>query len=71
MVITLSSIVYRKAARNFNPAMAKAAKVAIVEVEELVDTGSLDSDAIHLPGIYIDRIIVGKKYEKKVEVKIL
>lgn len=48
--------------------MAKAAKVAIVEVEELVETGDLDPDAIHLPGIFIDRIVVGDKYEKKVEV---
>ena len=58
----------RKTARNFNPVMCKAAKVTIVEVEELVDTGALDPDFIHIPGIYVDRIVLGEKYEKRIEV---
>lgn len=48
--------------------MCKAARVTIVEVEELVDAGTLDPDFIHVPGIYVDRIIVGQKYEKRIEV---
>lgn len=59
----------RKSARNFNPVMCKAAKTTIVEVEELVDTGALDPDFIHVPGIYVDRIILGEKYEKRIEVR--
>lgn len=61
------NVVFRKTARNFNQAMGKAAKVTIVEVEEIVPIGSLDPDSIHLPGIYVDRIIHGKKYEKRIE----
>lgn len=48
--------------------MAKAAKVTIVEVEEIVELGDLDPDEIHLPGIYVDKIIKGEKYEKRIEV---
>jgi len=51
------NLVFRKTARNFNPMMATAGKVTVVEVEEIVPTGSLDPDAIHTPGIYIDRIV--------------
>jgi 3-oxoacid CoA-transferase subunit A len=51
------NLVFRKAARNFNPVCAMAGKVAIVEVEHLVEPGDLDPDAIHLPGVYIDRVV--------------
>ncbi len=61
------NLVYRKTARNFNPMMATAGKLTIVEVEELVEPGGLDPDCIHTPGIYVDRIIVGHDYEKKIE----
>jgi len=61
------NLVYRKTARNFNPVMATAAKVTIVEVEEIVEAGVLDPDQIHTPGIYVDRIIQGAHYEKPIE----
>lgn len=61
------NLVYRKTARNFNPMMATAGKKTIVEVEELVEIGELDPDHIHTPGIYVDRIVVGTNYEKRVE----
>ena len=61
------NLVFRKAARNFNPPMAKAGKICVVEVEQLVKTGELDPDHIHLPGIYVDRIFEGKYTEKKIE----
>ena len=51
------NLVFRKTARNFNPMMATAGKVCVVEVEEIVPTGSLDPDCIHTPGIYVDRIV--------------
>lgn len=61
------NLVYRKTARNFNPMMATAGKVTIVEVEELVGPGELDPDHIHTPGIYVQRMIVGTDYEKRIE----
>ena len=61
------NLVYRKTARNFNPVMATAGKVTIVEVEEIVEAGSLGADAIHTPGIYVDRIIKGAHYERRIE----
>lgn len=61
------NVVYSKTARNFNPVMACAAKVTICEVEEIVETGSLDPDHIHAPGVYIDRLIKGDNYEKRIE----
>jgi 3-oxoacid CoA-transferase subunit A len=61
------NLIYRKTARNFNPMMATAAKVTIAEVEELVDTGTLDPDAIVTPGIYVQRIFKGHSYEKRIE----
>ncbi|XP_050596958.1 succinyl-CoA:3-ketoacid coenzyme A transferase 1, mitochondrial [Bombus affinis] len=61
------NLVFRKAARNFNPVMCKAAKIAIAEVEEIVETGQLDPDHVHLPGIFVDRIVKGPSYEKRVE----
>lgn len=61
------NLVYRKTARNFNPMMATAARVTIAEVEELVEPGELDPDAIVTPGVYVDRIIQGAPYEKRIE----
>lgn len=58
---------FRGSARNFNPVMAKAAKCTIAEVEEIVPVGSLDPDQIHLPGVYVHRLIKGEKYEKRIE----
>jgi len=61
------NVIFRYTANNFNQACAKAGKVTIVEVEEIVDTGQLDPHQIHLPGIYVDRIIKGESYEKPIE----
>ncbi|WP_439491406.1 CoA transferase subunit A [Blastomonas fulva] len=61
------NLVYRKTARNFNPVMATAGRITIAEVEELVEPGSLDPDCIHTPGIYVQRLIVGTDYEKRIE----
>ena len=61
------NLIYRKTARNFNPMMATAGKATVVEVEELVEIGALDKDAIHTPGIYVDRILKGAKFEKRIE----
>jgi len=61
------NLVYRKTARNFNPMMATAAKVTIAEVEELVEVGELDGDAVHTPSIYVKRVIKGEVYEKRIE----
>ena len=59
--------VFRKTARNFNAPAATCGKVCVVEVEELVPVGTLDPDQIHLPGIYVQRLIVGAPYDKKIE----
>jgi 3-oxoacid CoA-transferase subunit A len=61
------NLVYRKTARNFNPMMATAGKVTVAEVEELVPIGTLDPDCIHTPGIFVQRIIQGESYEKRIE----
>ena len=61
------NLIYRKTARNFNPNMATAAKVTIAEVEELVPNGTLDPDQIHTPGIFVNRILEGKDYSKRIE----
>ncbi|HKX39707.1 MAG TPA: CoA transferase subunit A [Burkholderiaceae bacterium] len=61
------NLVFRLTARNFNPAVAMAGKTTIVEVEEIVPTGSLDPDAIHLPGIYVQRIVLNAHPEKRIE----
>jgi 3-oxoacid CoA-transferase subunit A len=61
------NLVFRKTARNFNPACAMAGKVCVAEVEELVEVGTLDPDHIHLPGIYVDRIVVNPTPEKRIE----
>jgi 3-oxoacid CoA-transferase subunit A len=58
---------FRKTSRNFNPMMATAGKVTVVEVEELVEAGSFDPDTIHTPGIYVQRLFVGTNYEKRIE----
>jgi 3-oxoacid CoA-transferase subunit A len=61
------NVVYRKTARNFNPVMATAGKVTVVEVEELVPVGTFDPDQIHTPGIYVDRVFQGSNYDKRIE----
>jgi 3-oxoacid CoA-transferase subunit A len=61
------NLVYRLTARNFNPMMATAAKVTVAEVEELVPTGKLDGDSIHTPGIFVQRILQGPSFEKRIE----
>lgn len=61
------NLMFRKTARNFNQPMATAAKICVAEVEEVVPVGSLDPDCIHLPGVYVKRLIVGSPYEKKIE----
>ena len=63
----LGNLVYRRTARNFNPVMATAGRVTIAEVEELVEPGVLDPDAIVTPGVYVKHVIVGPRYEKRVE----
>lgn len=64
---TAGNVVFRKTARNFNVPAATAGKVCVAEVEEIVPAGSLGSDAIHLPGIYVQRLINGSPYDKKIE----
>ena len=64
---TSGNLVYRKTARNFNPVMATAAKITIAEVEEIVPVGSLDPDAIHTPGVYVDRLFQGRDYKRTIE----
>ena len=61
------NLIYRKTARNFNPMMATAGKISVAEVETLVETGSLDPDQIHTPGIYIQNLCEGAVYEKRIE----
>ena len=61
------NLVFRRTARNFNPAAIMAGKVSVVEVEEIVPTGSLDPDAVHLPGIYVHRIVLNAHPEKRIE----
>jgi 3-oxoacid CoA-transferase subunit A len=64
---TAGNLVFRKTARNFNPACAMAGKTCVVEVEELVEVGAIDPDHVHLPGIYVDRIVVNAAPEKRIE----
>jgi 3-oxoacid CoA-transferase subunit A len=64
---TEGNLIYRRTARNFNPMMATAGRVVIAEVEELVQTGTLDPDQIHTPGIFVQRIIRGPHYAKQIE----
>ncbi|WP_077038081.1 CoA transferase subunit A [Pelomonas sp. KK5] len=65
------NLVFRRTARNFNPAAAMAGKVTIVEVEELVETGDIDPDDVHLAGIYVHRIVVNATPEKRIEKRTL
>ena len=64
---SMGNLVYRKTTRNFNPMMATAARITIAEVEEIVPVGSLDPDSIHTPGIFVQRILKGANYEKRIE----
>lgn len=61
------NLIYRKTARNFNPVIATAGKTTVAEVEELYEVGELDPDSIHTPGIFVNRIIKGENYEKRIE----
>jgi 3-oxoacid CoA-transferase subunit A len=61
------NLIFKGTARNFNPCMCGAAKITVAEVEELVPAGSLDPNQIHIPGIFVQRIFQGKKYEKRIE----
>jgi 3-oxoacid CoA-transferase len=65
------NLVYRKTSRNFNPMIATCGAVTVAEVEELVEVGELDPDQVHTPGIYVDRIVHGKKFEKRIEFRTL
>jgi len=64
---TTGNVVFRKTARNFNVPAATCGRVCVVEVEEIVEPGALDADAIHLPGVYVQRIVLGAPYDKKIE----
>ena len=64
---TAGNLIFKGTARNFNPLMAMAGKITVAEVEELVPAGELDPNQIHTPGIFIQRILQGKKYEKRIE----
>jgi 3-oxoacid CoA-transferase subunit A len=65
------NLVFRRTARNFNPAAAMAGKITVVEVEEIVETGTFDPDAVHLPGIYVHRIVLNATPEKRIEKRTL
>ena len=64
---TMGNLIYKGTARNFNPMMAMAGKITIVEVEQLVPVGTLNPNEIHTPSIYVDRIFEGKNYQKRIE----
>ena len=64
---TAGNLIFKGSARNFNPCMAGAAKITIAEVEELVEAGTLDPNQIHIPGIFVQRIFQGEKFEKRIE----
>lgn len=64
---TFGNLVFRKTSRNFNPIAATAGKITIAEVEEIVEAGELDPDEIHTPGIYVQRVLLGTNYEKRME----
>ena len=65
------NLLFRRTARNFNPAVAMAGKLTIVEVEEIVPTGTFDPDEVHLPGIYVHRLVLNKNPEKRIEKRTL
>ena len=64
---TAGNLIFKGTARNFNPSMCGAAKITIAEVEELVEAGALDPNQVHIPGILVNRIFQGEKYEKRIE----
>ncbi|PTI40659.1 succinyl-CoA--3-ketoacid-CoA transferase [Staphylococcus succinus] len=64
---TFGNLVFDKTARNFNPLCAMAAKITVVEVEELVELGDIDPDEVHMSGVYVDYIYLGEKFEKRIE----
>ena len=64
---TEGNLVYRKTARNFNPLVAMAGRITVAEVEELVPAGQLDPDAIHTPGIFVQRVVVCRENAKRIE----
>lgn len=64
---TSGNLIFRKTARNFNPLMAMAGRVTVAEVEELVEVGELDADNIHTPGIFVQRLFKGDRFEKRIE----
>jgi 3-oxoacid CoA-transferase A subunit len=66
----LGNLVFRKTARNFNPMAATCGKICIAEVEEIVEVGALDPDAIHTPGIFVHRLVLGQGYEKRIEKRV-
>lgn len=68
---TAGNLRYRKTARNFNPLAAAAGRLTIVEAERIVETGELDPDEIHTPGIYVQRVVQGEAYEKRIERRIV
>lgn len=63
----MGNLIYRKTARNFNPMMATAARITIAEIEQLVEPGEIDPNQVMTPGIYVQRVIVGEKHEKRIE----
>lgn len=67
----LGNLVFRKTARNFNPMAATCGRICIAEVEEIVAVGALDPDAIHTPGIFVHRLVLGSGYEKRIEKRVL
>ena len=67
----LGNLVFRKTARNFNPMAATCGRICIAEVEEIVPLGALDPDAIHTPGIFVHRLVLGSGYEKRIEKRVL
>ncbi|MGK4566626.1 CoA transferase subunit A [Flavobacterium sp. 3HN19-14] len=64
---TAGNLIFKGTARNFNPCMCGAAKITVAEVEELVEAGTLDPNQVHIPGILVNRIFQGEKYEKRIE----
>ncbi len=65
------NLIFRRTARNFNPAVAMAGRITVVEVEEIVETGTFDPDAVHLPGIYVSRLVLNAHPEKRIEKRTL
>ncbi|MEK5330311.1 CoA transferase subunit A [Lysinibacillus sp. FSL W8-0992] len=63
----LGNLIYRKTSRNFNPLAAMSGKITIAEVEEIVEVGELDPDHIHTPGVFVQRVLLGENYEKRIE----